>query len=126
MAGAEQVPISIIDAQIEGLRLNNKTALDATALLKAVKNAVAVSKAKGHKTIGGLTHDLYVENYRRRIGTDSIFRLCCSIYADALQQEIGIHLLASDDGEAMWKAEQKGSLLEFYLTYGSGENRATP
>jgi len=117
MAGAEQVPISIIDAQIEGLRLNNKTALDATALLKAVKNAVAVSEAKGNTTLGGLPHALYFENYKRRIHTDSIFRLCCSLYADALQQEIGIHLLSADDGLDMYEAEKKGSMLEYYVRH---------
>jgi len=114
-------PISVIEDQLRGKRLNDPAALEAPALLKAVHNAIEVSAAKGKDILGGLPHELYVENYKRRIGTDSIFRLVCSLYADCLQQEISLHLLAADNGKAMYDAEVKGSLIEYYDVYGSGK-----
>jgi hypothetical protein len=111
---------------ISGMKLNNTVSLEAGALLKAVTNAINVSIAKENKTLGGLTHELYLENYKRRIGNDSIFRLVCCLYADCLQQEIPIYLIAADNGLAMYEAEKKGSLLEYYNSYGSGPNRALP
>lgn len=116
-------PISIVDDRISGMRLNNPGSLEAGAFMKAVKNAVEVSAAKGHTTLGGLSHEIYLENYKRRIHNDSVFRLCCTLYADCLQQEIPLHLLSADNGRAMYEAEKKGSLLEYYNLYGSGKDR---
>jgi hypothetical protein len=121
-----EVPIEVITARIEGMQLNSASSLDPNALLKAVRNAMELSKVKGFTTFGGLPHDLYYDNIKRRIWNDSVFRICCSFYADALQQEIGIHLLAADNGVAMYEAEKKGSLLEYYNRYGSGKDRAAP
>jgi hypothetical protein len=112
-------PIHVIEARIRGKNLNSPTNLEANALRKAVDNALNVSLAKGKTSFGGLPHELYAENIARRIGTDSIFRLVCCLYADCLQQEIPLHLLAADDGRAMWEAETKGSLMEYYNVYGS-------
>ena len=112
-----EVPIDVIDAKIHGMRLNSPTNLEATALRKAIDNALTVSVAKGFTTFGGLSHELYAENFNRRLHVDSIFRLVCCLYADCLQQEIPLHILAADNGLAMYHAEQKGSLLEYYLQY---------
>lgn len=113
------VPIEVIDARIRGIRLNAAAQLEASAFRHAVENALRVSAAKGFTSFGGLPHEHYREMMSRRISNESLFRVVCSLYADSLQQEISLHLLSADDGLAMWEAERKGSLLEYYNVYGS-------
>ena len=115
----QETPIAVIDARIRGIRLNAAAQLEASAFRHAVENALRVSAAKGFTNFGGLPHDNYREMMSRRIGNESLFRVVCSLHADCLQQEISLHLLSADDGLAMWEAERKGSLLEYFAIYGS-------
>jgi len=113
----EPLTIDQVDALSRYSRLNDPIALDYKSILIAVDNALSVSARKGFDTFGGLSHKLYRENVQRRIGVDSIFWLVCSVYADALIQEIPVHLLAAHDGGVMYECEKKGSLIEYYNTY---------